>query len=34
MSKVEVVDGSDSYPYDIYMNHVLDHQGYRFFNRL
>jgi len=31
MSKVEVVDGSDSYPYDIYMNHVLDHQGYRFF---
>ncbi len=31
MSKVEVVDGSDSYPFDIYMNHVLDHQGYRFF---
>lgn len=30
-SKVEVVDGSDSYPFDIYMNHVLDHQGYRFF---
>lgn len=31
MSKVEVVDGSNSYTYDIYMNHVLDHQGYRFF---
>ncbi len=31
MSKVEVVDGSNSYPYDIYMNHVLDHKGYRFF---
>lgn len=31
MSKVEVVDGSNSYDYDIYMNHVLDHGGYRFF---
>ncbi len=31
MSKVEVVDGGNSYPYDIYMNHVLDHRGYRFF---
>ncbi|MBZ9651122.1 cytochrome c biogenesis protein [Psychroflexus montanilacus] len=31
MSKVEVIDGSNSYPYDIYMNHVLDHKGYRFF---
>jgi cytochrome c-type biogenesis protein CcsB len=30
-SKIEVVDGSNSYPYDIYMNHVLDHEGYRFF---
>jgi cytochrome c-type biogenesis protein CcsB len=30
-SKVEVLDGSDSYNYDIYMNHVLDHGGYRFF---
>lgn len=30
-SKVDVLDGSDSYPYDIYMNHVLDHRGYRFF---
>jgi cytochrome c-type biogenesis protein CcsB len=30
-SKVEVLDGSDSYDYDIYMNHVLDHGGYRFF---
>lgn len=31
MSKVQVLDGSDSYDYDIYMNHVLDHGGYRFF---
>lgn len=31
MSKVEVIDGSNSYDYDIYMNHVLDHGGYRFF---
>jgi hypothetical protein len=30
-SKVEVIDGSQSYDYDIYMNHVLDHKGYRFF---
>jgi len=30
-SKIEVVDGTTSKPYDIYMNHVLDHQGYRFF---
>lgn len=30
-SKVQVVDGSNTYPYDIYMNHVLDHEGYRFF---
>lgn len=30
-SKVKVVDGSNSYNYDIYMNHVLDHGGYRFF---
>ena len=30
-SKVQVVDGSNTYPYDIYMNHVLDHKGYRFF---
>jgi len=31
MSKVMVVDGSNTYDYDIYMNHVLDHRGYRFF---
>jgi len=31
MSKVMVVDGSNTYDYDIYMNHVLDHGGYRFF---
>jgi cytochrome c-type biogenesis protein CcsB len=30
MSKVTVEDQS-SFDYDIYMNHVLDHQGYRFF---
>ena len=30
-SKLKVVDGSDSYDYDVYMNHVLDHGGYRFF---
>ena len=31
-SKVEIVeDGKDPEPYDIYMNHVLDHEGYRFF---
>ncbi len=30
-SNVQVIDGSQSYPYEIYMNHVLDHKGYRFF---
>ncbi|PQB04519.1 cytochrome c biogenesis protein CcsA [Aureitalea marina] len=31
-SKVTVVDAEEgSYDYDIYMNHVLDHRGYRFF---
>lgn len=31
-SKVEIVEeGQESRPYDIYMNHVLDHEGYRFF---
>ena len=31
-SKVEIVEeGKESQPYDIYMNHVLDKQGYRFF---
>jgi cytochrome c-type biogenesis protein CcsB len=30
MSKVRVVD-SDPFEYDIFMNHVLDHRGYRFF---
>ncbi len=30
-SKVEIVQGNSSTPYDIYMNHVLDHRGYRFF---
>ncbi|WP_084112780.1 cytochrome c biogenesis protein CcsA [Mesonia phycicola] len=30
-SKVELVDEGESKPFDIYMNHVLDHKGYRFF---
>ena len=30
-SKVTVVDGEASFPYAIFMNHVLDYQGYRFF---
>ena len=30
-SEVTVKDGANSYDYDIYMNHVLDHGGYRFF---
>lgn len=31
ISDVEVIDGGDTYPYSIYMNNVLDHGGYRFF---
>jgi len=32
MSKVDIVEENASpRPYDIYMNHVLDHKGYRFF---
>ncbi|GAA4278037.1 cytochrome c biogenesis protein [Aquimarina mytili] len=30
-SKVDIVEENSSRPYDIYMNHVLDHKGYRFF---
>lgn len=31
-SKVEIIDeGKEPRPYEIYMNHVLDHKGYRFF---
>ncbi|WP_271766788.1 cytochrome c biogenesis protein CcsA [Aquimarina algiphila] len=30
-SKVDIVEGNSSQPYDIYMNHILDHKGYRFF---
>ena len=30
MSKITLVDDRP-FDYDIYMNHVLDHQGYRFF---
>lgn len=30
-SKVTVIDDEGSFPYEIYMNHVLDHEGYRFF---
>ena len=31
MSKVDIVENNDSRPYEIYMNHILDHRGYRFF---
>ncbi len=30
-SKVEVIDDESSEPYEIFMNHVLDKEGYRFF---
>ncbi len=30
-SKVDIVENSTNEPYDIFMNHVLDHRGYRFF---
>lgn len=30
-SEVQVVDDDDNYPYRIYMNNVLDHKGYRFY---
>jgi cytochrome c-type biogenesis protein CcsB len=30
-SEVEIIDGGQHTPYRIYMNHVLDHKGYRFF---
>ena len=30
-SKVEVIDGTEKFDYHIYMNHVLDYRGYRFF---
>src|SRR5690606_34827193 len=30
-SEVTVIDGETTLPYHIYMNHVLDHKGYRFF---
>ncbi len=30
-SKVEVIDDKGSVPYEIFMNHVLDKKGYRFF---
>ncbi|MBW2960652.1 cytochrome c biogenesis protein CcsA [Mesonia sp. JHPTF-M18] len=30
-SRVELIDEGESKPFDIYMNHVLDHKGYRFF---
>ncbi len=31
MSKLDVISDGKTEPYDIYMNHVLDHKGYRFF---
>lgn len=30
-SEVQVIDDNDNYPYRIYMNNVLDHKGYRFY---
>ena len=30
-SKIDIVDDGESTPYEIYMNHVLDKEGYRFF---
>lgn len=30
-SKVDVIDGTEKFDYHIYMNHVLDYRGYRFF---
>lgn len=30
-SFLDVIDGEESYPYTIYMNNVLDHGGFRFF---
>ena len=30
-SKVTVIDEEETFPYEIYMNHVLDYEGYRFF---
>ena len=30
-SKVEVINGNEKFDYHIYMNHVLDYKGYRFF---
>ncbi len=30
-SEVVLTDGEESYPFRIYMNHILDHGGYRFF---
>ncbi len=31
MSKVDIIEENSSEPYEIYMNHILDHKGYRFF---
>ncbi|GAB2771917.1 cytochrome c biogenesis protein CcsA [Actinomadura fibrosa] len=30
-SKITVIDEDKSFPYEIFMNHVLDYEGYRFF---
>src|SRR5699024_3321784 len=30
-SKVELIDNGETTPHEIYMNHVLDYGGYRFF---
>ena len=31
MSKISVEESENSFDYDIYMNNILNHQGYRFF---
>ena len=31
MSKISVQENDTSFDYDIYMNNILNHQGYRFF---
>lgn len=30
-SKIDVIDGKESFKYDIFMNHVLDYKGFRLF---
>ncbi|RYZ54174.1 MAG: cytochrome C biogenesis protein, partial [Chitinophagaceae bacterium] len=30
-SELQVIDGSENFPYRVFMNNVLDHKGYRFY---